>query len=335
LRRLAPFLLAIVILLLPAVAPAASAAGAELTYQTPNGQRTLVQMGDELMSVGYGGPWDTQSVINAYAQTTGGQVQVIGVITGQAGPPPPLGPSPSSTPMSNSAARRTIIVEIGGANSSPGGWLALESTLRVEGYTSADFYPFSYGGWSVAQGSSTMILNDYTSAQTCGKIDDSIRVLAGMLRFLRDNQWAAHVVLVGHSVGGIVALGVVSENPDLAGFVREVIPVDAPLGGLSSSRVGFNDFWNGSCTAVDQLTAPGWATWSANGAAAIMAQGISIMDVVNGFDNAVPAAAQQLPQSVNYRFDVSAGSGLINHNAVLSDPRALSAIAQFIGPQSQ
>jgi|SRR5579859_989009 len=217
LRRLAPFLLAIVILLLPAVAPAASAAGAELTYQTPNGQRTLVQMGDELMSVGYGGPWDTQSVINAYAQTTGGQVQVIGVITGQAPPLPSSGPSPSSTPLSNSAGRRTIILEIGGANSSPGGWLALESTLRVEGYTSADFYSFSYGGWSVAQGSSTMILNDYTSAQTCAKIDDSIRLLAGMLRFLRDNQWAAHVVLVGHSVGGIVALGVVTENPDLAG----------------------------------------------------------------------------------------------------------------------
>jgi hypothetical protein len=51
--------------------------GTDPVYQTVNGQESLSSMTDQLRTAGYGGPWDQDSVVAAYAETTGGPVTPI------------------------------------------------------------------------------------------------------------------------------------------------------------------------------------------------------------------------------------------------------------------
>src|SRR5579859_634196 len=101
------------------------------------------------------------------------------------------------------AQGRTIIVLVGGLGSDidSANWSALATALESNyGYVDADIFPFSYDGWSVPAGSSTMTLNSYQKWETCAPLPSSDNLLDGMLRLFRDQHWSDHVILVGHSL---------------------------------------------------------------------------------------------------------------------------------------
>lgn len=198
----------------------------------------------------------------------------------------------------------TIVVEIGGVGTDDApGW----PWNRVEHYLGdgVGFRPYQYA--------------------TCSDIDANVRQLVSYVQSLAP----ARVVLAGHSMGGVLALSAVG---DLSDMVQAVVIVDAPLNGLNPKLVYFGESIGlvPPCLALQQMEDPSWAQASAGAVRRALANGVKVLNVTNAYDNMVPLAAQQLPQQVNVRFDVTNGSGLINHTAVFGSTAALSAMAQFI-----
>lgn len=165
---------------------------------------------------------------------------------------------------------------------------------------------------------------------TCGDISSNTQLLLNYVQTLRPS----HVVLVGHSLGGVLALNAIG-NSDLSGSsqVEGVVVVDSPVNGLDPQLVEFGASIGvvpSPCQALSQLEDPAWTASSAAAEQRAASQNIKLLDVANAYDNLVPLAAQELPGQVNVRFDVTSGSGLVNHTAVFDSVAALSAIAQFI-----
>lgn len=228
------------------------------------------------------------------------------------------------------AAGRTAILFVGGLGSTPQGTtqnMALVSAALPDlGYAPSDVYQFSYDpqAW------------DYAAGLTCQPIAQSEQQLGGAVRGLLEAGYGG-VVLVGHSLGGVLAF-------DLLGApgVRKVVTVDAPLGGLGSTRALLSDAnWSGYCAADDDLRArhasPGWPDHLAALGQSAVARGVGLLVVANADDAVVPIASQSLPglAGVTWWVQVTDGTGLINHAAVLNTWSTAAALAQWIGPQGQ
>jgi pimeloyl-ACP methyl ester carboxylesterase len=323
LRRIIPFLLALALLL-----PAASAF-ADTSYQTPNGPETISSMSEQLRAVGYGGPWDETSVIAAYARTTGGPVTL-------SASPQPSGPTPSSG--------RTMVVFVGGLASqidSPV-WNQLQTQLKTaNGYRDADFVRFSYDSWSPDSASKSVVSHPYTIEQTCAPTKNSEDQLASMLRYLHDNHLADHVVLVGHSLGGVIAYDVAANHPELTPFIHSVVTVDSPLGGIGGLRASGADILygpNNTCASADELYNREAASdqtqqWLGQSASALAARGVKLVVVNNPNDGFVTQEEQQVPATAgnaNLSLSVSLPNTDSNHSAVLFDPTSVHELTKKI-----
>jgi len=200
-----------------------------------------------------------------------------------------------------------MVVEIGGVgtDATPGApWTLLEPYLS----NAVTFRRFEYN--------------------TCGDVNANVQQLTTYVQSLRP----AHLILVGHSLGGVLALSAVG-NSDLSGQVQAVVVADAPVNGLDPDLVSFGQSlgvvpW--PCLSLDQMQDASWSRSSRAAADHALSQGIRVLDISNAYDNLVPLEAQELPQDVNLRFDVRNGSGFVNHTAIFESAAALTAIAQFI-----
>jgi pimeloyl-ACP methyl ester carboxylesterase len=135
-------------------------------------------------------------------------------------------------------------------------------------------------------------------------------------------------------MGGVVALNAVARYP-VSDVVRAVVAADSPFGGLSAIRVSLGEFFGpsvpASCPALEAMTnTAAWPPYSAGLASTLLGEGVGLLDISNGYDNVVPLRSQQLPQKVNIEFDVSDGTGLLNHSAIFGFCPALIAIANFL-----
>jgi pimeloyl-ACP methyl ester carboxylesterase len=287
--------------------PAASAfAQTPPDCQTPNGTRSLSRMAGELLSVGYGGPWDPGAVIAAYARTTGGAVTCGNT-------PAPSGP-------------RTAVVMVGGLGSTrvsdSDTFGLLESQLAGQGYSADDLLLWSYA----------------PSGDSCAPLASTGAGLGQFVRGLRDTHRADRVTLVGHSNGGVVLYAMIAANPDLIPFLRGVVTIDSPLEGISDGRAGLRALWDGPCPAADDLVglaaSTAWAPALGTMATGLLNRGVAVAALWNPYDSLVPVAAQQINATANYEVDASDG-GFSNHWAALKDPNGLAQIAQLIGPQGQ
>jgi pimeloyl-ACP methyl ester carboxylesterase len=228
-------------------------------------------------------------------------------------------------------------------------WAALQSQLASSaGYSSSDFVSFSYDGWSMAPGSSKLVSNAYTTAQTCAPIQSSDDLLASMLRFLRDNQRASSVSLVGHSLGGVIAYDVAANALDLsvAGdpFIRRVVTIDSPLGGIGAWRsleanVAFGANLNG-CAASDDLLKrkrnnAQHQAWLASTAESLLARGVQLFVVSNPNDAWVLQPDQQVDAAVNFSMVVDVPNTHTGHTELLYDAASVSKIVELIGPQAR
>jgi pimeloyl-ACP methyl ester carboxylesterase len=151
----------------------------------------------------------------------------------------------------------------------------------------------------------------YQASDTCQSLAISETLLKNALDV--DRGQYAHVVLVGHSLGGVLAFDVGSQ-PGEAGFVSRIVTIDAPLGGVDGlERVVGQDVMNGfSCPALSELRSrlqdAGWQAKLAGVANAALGRGQQLLVVSNDQDNAVTFAEQQINANVNLQVSVPDGA---------------------------
>jgi pimeloyl-ACP methyl ester carboxylesterase len=248
----------------------------------------------------------------------------------------------AASPAGNT--RRSAVIEIGGAASFLRGneWVFLQSVLGTPqlGYGEADVLAYSYHIES-----DPLSQLPYSIQETCQPLATSVQHLADLLTARRQQKLFDSVTLVGHSQGGVLAMDVLSGWPDLseAGspFIRSVVTVDSPLGGLAWTRAFvWESFGSGGrCQSVRELAARHdqpriMQDYYIDKVGAAMQRGVHVQVVVNDADlYLTPANQALLGLDVITEVDVEGPSN--NHTAALYDPATLAQLGDFIGPQGQ
>lgn len=236
-------------------------------------------------------------------------------------------------PRPVAAAGRTAVVFVGGFASNHESTVVsfgpLAADLEARGWSPADVYYFSYDPASL----------EYADWQTCQPLGTTVDQLGGMVLWLRDSQQYAGVVLVGHSLGGVLAWEVLTSKPELSvsgePFIRTLVTVDSPLGGVDAvEALVMRQLTSApTCPVVDALrgrqrSGPTWQAWLGEATGAALARGVKVASVVNDQDLAVLSKLQTLPLDVNHLLSLD-DSGL-NHFAALQEPAGVRLIASLL-----
>jgi pimeloyl-ACP methyl ester carboxylesterase len=202
------------------------------------------------------------------------------------------------------------------------------------GFAASDLLTFSYDPSAAS----------YAPIQTCQPLATSAEQVAGFVRQLRDQHQADGVVLVGHSMGGVVALEAASEMDDLtdprAPFVRRVITIDSPLGGLTRlQRLMIADLWLGACPAANDAVAryvdSTWPATLSGRVDRLLDRGVQVFAVVNPADLLLDPWTQQVPASkITDNVTLSVVDDAHTHAAILGAPSALSELLPMVGPSN-
>lgn len=216
---------------------------------------------------------------------------------------------------------KSIVMVVGGIDSTfndAGTWGPLGDTLP----SNLDWAVFSYAGLGTYS---------YTGAQTCQSLATSEALLKQEIDDLRLGH--SSVILVGHSLGGVLAFDV-GTNASESDFVKRVVTIDAPLGGVHSwERMIGQDVLNAGCPVLSELRNrqldTTWQSQLTGKAAAALSRGQQLMVVTNQQDSAVDAAEQGI-NGVVVNFVWSVADSGANHSAVLYDFASVQQIAQFV-----
>jgi pimeloyl-ACP methyl ester carboxylesterase len=246
----------------------------------------------------------------------------------------------------------------------------LTAKLRQSfGFQSNDFFQFSYAGWRVEAGSNYMNLFHFEHPESCRAMDSAEPLLTGMLRYMKQNHWADHVVVVGHSRGGLIGMLTLSRAPDLTDgpdpFLRTVITVDSPLHGIDPIKRTWYNVGASACEpAMGELAAMSgsfkqWDQWLGTTANWAGNRRVNLMAFANEYDclfapsrcpnalggwaglgNAIIGApdefaSQQIPGPFNFFYPTEGLSFNESHSAILRSDAAVSRMALGIGPQGQ
>jgi pimeloyl-ACP methyl ester carboxylesterase len=93
------------------------------------------------------------------------------------------------------------------------------------------FAQYSYNGWN----GQTCAPLDYQSADTAQDLATSEKRLLDTIYLLHTQCGAGRIVVVGHSLGGLIAFHALSDSP--MGEVTDVVTIDSPLGGAPPSVI--------------------------------------------------------------------------------------------------
>lgn len=215
------------------------------------------------------------------------------------------------------------VVGIGGIDSSLGApaWAWLAGDLGMPEYE------FGYG----PNGANTL-------PDTCNPIDTSRGRLSAYVRTLRANG-VQHVIVAGHSLGGVVAFDMAAEATDLTQgpdpFIRAVVTIDSPLSGLSGAERFLGEASWGYCRAARDLRDRSvrgalWQPWLVASAQNLGARGVRVILVSNPSDMTI--GNQGLNGApINYTLDDADGG--TSHSAITNDPAAMATIAGWIQGQ--
>jgi pimeloyl-ACP methyl ester carboxylesterase len=188
-----------------------AAAQEVMVCQTPNGARTSTQIADEVRAAGYGGPWDTASTAAAYGRASGGAVTCAKPVS--AGPRP------------------LAVVFIAGYGSDLANaevvFSPLQAALTARNPNVA-FVHFSYTGTTFTGCEATP--SPYRPADTAQDIEVSKQILRETLSALKAACGADRIAIVGHSLGGLIALEALGDQT--VPGVSDLVTVDSPLGGV-------------------------------------------------------------------------------------------------------
>jgi pimeloyl-ACP methyl ester carboxylesterase len=201
------------------------------------------------------------------------------------------------------------------------------------GFAEGDLLTFSYDPAPAS----------YAPIQTCQPLATSAEQVAGFVRQLRETHQADGVVLVGHSMGGVIALEAASQMDDLtdprAPFVRRVITVDSPLGGITRlQRLLIADLWLGACPAANDAVAryvdSTWPATLSGRVDRLLERGVQVFAVANPADALLDTWTQQVPASkIDVNVTLSVFDDALSHAAILGAPDALSELVPMIGPR--
>jgi pimeloyl-ACP methyl ester carboxylesterase len=202
----------------------------------------------------------------------------------------------------------------------------LSSALQKQGpFTSTDFTTF-----------------DYADHDSCQPLASSAARLADVLRQMRDQHQASGVVLVGHSMGGVVALDALAAADDLTQadhpFVQRVITVDSPLGGITRlQRTLLVNLWTGACPAANdalqRYVDKSWPDTLSGRVSTLQQRGVKVFAVSNPEDLLLDAWTQQVPNS-SANVTLSALDDTVNHVAALTAPTAVTQLAHIVTDRS-
>ncbi len=184
----------------------------------------------------------------------------------------------------------------------------------------------------------------YAGGDTCQPLSSSAEQLAGYMRDLRDSKQADGVVLVGHSMGGVVALDAAAHLLQLTQqdaarpFVRRIITVDSPLGGLTRfQRAVIADLWLGVCPAandaVQRYADTAWPATLSGRVRGLIEDGVQVYAVANPEDLLLDTWTQYVPE-VSVNVTLSAIDDGLSHSAVLTLPHAVAELVRLVGTRA-
>lgn len=134
----------------------------------------------------------------------------------------------------SAASASTTVLFVGGYGSNLAtvgiAFAPLRATLLAAD-PSTRFAQYSYSGWN-AQACAP---NNYFGEDTGQDFEKSKRLLLETIYLLRTHCGATRIVVIGHSLGGLVALHALSDNP--MSEVTNIVTIDSPLGGAPAAEV--------------------------------------------------------------------------------------------------
>jgi len=132
------------------------------------------------------------------------------------------------------AAAPTTILFVGGyggsLTSAVGDFSALRSAL-LQHDPELRFAQYSYTGWD-ADACRPL---DYRDVDTGQDFAVSEQRLLNTILTLRTQCGAQRIVVIGHSLGGLIALHALSDSP--MGEVSDIVTIDSPLGGAPAAEI--------------------------------------------------------------------------------------------------
>jgi pimeloyl-ACP methyl ester carboxylesterase len=141
---------------------------------------------------------------------------------------------PGATLAAPETGDGTTIVFVGGYGSTLAtatrDFNSLRAALEMR-QVSVRFAQYSYAGWD-AQACQPLPYQDTDTAQT---VEISKQRFLDMLVSLHTQCGAERIVVIGHSLGGLLAFHALADSP-LAG-VTDIVTVDSPLGGAPAAEI--------------------------------------------------------------------------------------------------
>ncbi len=152
------------------------------------------------------------------------------------------GATPTTLSAAPSPAPHKVVILVAGLGSSltaaaasgpcsgSSSWQAIDAALAADGFSCADTLVYSYTG-STIDASGTWRPAPYSCYDTGDHVATSVGELFTLMTTYRVNHPDAQFVLIGHSLGGLLALEASAEMP--AGSISSVVTIDSPLKGAS------------------------------------------------------------------------------------------------------
>jgi pimeloyl-ACP methyl ester carboxylesterase len=141
--------------------------------------------------------------------------------------------SPSANTANPELAHTTVLF-VGGYGTSLASTLQMFRPLRdalearAAGIT---FAHYSYAGWNAQ----TCAALDYQADDTGQDFETSKRLLLDTIHTLHTQCGAARILVIGHSLGGLIAFHALADNP--MAEVSDIVTVDSPLGGAPAAEI--------------------------------------------------------------------------------------------------
>jgi triacylglycerol esterase/lipase EstA (alpha/beta hydrolase family) len=253
----------------------------------------------------------------------------------------PVG-TPAQT-VDDLTSRKKIIVQVAGFGSSasadkPNTSGAFQVDTESLGYDDADVIRFSYAG-------GTTMDNDYDSQDSSQDLNVAAKRLTDLLAELRAQNPDAHITVVGHSQGGVVARDAITRPGSEDLNVDTVVTIGSPHQGSSIALMTLAEATLGGERVINTIA--DLKDLNPHGSAQQLTPGSDYLRELNERtlpedtwftsiggrgDVVVPAADAALREAHNVVLDVPAALGGV-HTALPSDPQVMGEILRAINRQ--
>lgn len=229
----------------------------------------------------------------------------------------------------------------------------LKQAFRDRGYDDARLLDFSYAGGTMSQAGAWKPVH-YSCDETDRAAAENVATLEAMIRDYRGRHRDAHFTIVGHSLGGYIAMLAGARDaaraPDQRLAIDVVVTLDAPLLGVSPDKKTIFDFvpcektYEAGAELVAARLDPATPDIRRYQAGVMAAEGVRLGTFGNvsdclwntarciGGDWADDSGTQFLDgqAAVSMRYDILFDP-FFSHDAILADAAAVADVVAFVG----